>query len=271
MKHKHPKYRIIIAIIVIFVLLTFIIAGIFLSKRLKTSTYSLQCDNIVSPFTIVQVSDLHYPKNYISFEEIEKEIVSANPNFVALTGDIIDGSASLEDMSYICTNFDKIAQKYPTFYILGNHEIGHESLDEYIDLLRNSNIIFLNNDLKIYHINGNKIAIIGLSDGKKLNDDNVPLLPSKNACKYSVLLAHRPELFDNYCESLINLVLSGHTHGGQFRLFNQGLFAPNQGIFPKYSHGLYQKGASSMLISSGLSGNGRFYNPYEINVINISP
>ena len=271
MEKKHPKTLIIIAIVVLFTLIAFTLVGIFLSKRLVISAYSLKKDNLLSPFTIVQVSDLHYPINNITFEDIEKEIAKVNPDFVALTGDIIDASASLEDMRYICDNFDKIAQKHPTFYIMGNHEIGHESLDEYIDLLEKSNIVFINNDLKIYRINNNKIAVIGLSDGRKLNQDNVPLLPSKESCKYSVLLAHRPELFENYCEMQVDLVLAGHTHGGQARLFNQGFFAPNQGVFPKYSHGLYQKDATSMLVCSGLSGKGRFYNPYEINIINVSP
>jgi predicted MPP superfamily phosphohydrolase len=271
MEHKHKNYLIVLVIIALIAVVTFTFVGIFSSKQLKVSSFSLKSSNLTTPFTIIQVSDLHYPKNSVTFEEIQQEIVNANPSFVALTGDIIDGSASLEDMRYICDNFDKIAQMYPTFYILGNHEIGHESLTEFIELLENSNIIYLNNDLKIYHISDNKIAIIGVSDGKKLNPSNVPALPGKDSCKYSVLLAHRPELFPSYCESLIDLVLTGHSHGGQIRLFNQGFYAPNQGLFPKYSHGKYQKDNTIMLVNSGLSGNGRFYNPYEINKIVITP
>ena len=270
MEQNKPKHLLVVAIVLNIVLIAFILLGILSSKRLKISIYTLK-DTIPSQFSIIQISDFHYPKNNVKTEKMLKEIEDAKPDFVAFTGDIIDGSASLEDMRFVCQNLAKIAALCPTFYVLGNHEIGHTNLAEYMAMLEERGLVLLNNKLKIYDIRQSKIAFIGLTDGKMLSVDNVPALPNKSLCHYSVLLAHRPELFENYCKSQVNLALTGHTHGGQARLFKQGLFAPNQGFFPKYSHGKYQKDNTTMLVNSGLSGVGRFFNPYEINKIIITP
>ena len=87
---------------------------------------------------------------------------------------------------------------------------------------------------------------------------------------YTILLAHRPELFDTYVDAGVNLVFSGHAHGGQFRLpFIGGLVAPNQGFFPEYDAGLFFEGVTTMIISRGV-GNSiiplRFNNRPEIVV-----
>jgi predicted MPP superfamily phosphohydrolase len=80
---------------------------------------------------------------------------------------------------------------------------------------------------------------------------------------YTVLLSHRPELFDCYVAKGADLVFSGHAHGGQFRLpFLGGVFAPDQGLFPTYDAGLYQQKGTSMIVSRGL-GNSLF--PFRVN------
>lgn len=270
MRYKRSKYLIITINIILLILIIFTILGISFSQRMVENTYSMHKDGLLSPFTIVHISDLHYPKNTVALDKIQSSIQNTKPDFIALTGDTIDGSSSLDDIRFIFDYFNEIALSFTTFYVLGNHEIGHKNLNELTKLLQESHINYLSNELKTMTLNGDKLAIIGISDGKKLNQTNVPTLHAKATCKYSVLLAHRPELFDNYYENSIDLVLSGHTHGGQVRFFGQGLIAPNQGILPKYSHGLYTKDTTSMLVSSGLSGRGRFYNPYEINIIKVS-
>jgi predicted MPP superfamily phosphohydrolase len=90
---------------------------------------------------------------------------------------------------------------------------------------------------------------------------------------YTILLSHRPELFESYAHCNIDLVLSGHTHGGQFRLpFIGWLIAPDQGIFPKYDAGLFTNGSTNMIVSRGL-GNSiipiRFNNRPEVIVIEL--
>ncbi len=92
--------------------------------------------------------------------------------------------------------------------------------------------------------------------------------------RYTILLSHRPELFETYLDSGIDLVFSGHAHGGQFRLpFIGGLVAPNQGLFPKYDSGLYTDGGTSMVVSRGI-GNSiipfRFHNCPEIVLVELN-
>ncbi len=80
---------------------------------------------------------------------------------------------------------------------------------------------------------------------------------------YTVLLSHRPELFDTYVEGGVDLVLTGHAHGGQFRLpVIGGVVAPGQGLFPKYDAGLYTEGSANMVVSRGL---GNSVIPFRVN------
>ena len=79
---------------------------------------------------------------------------------------------------------------------------------------------------------------------------------------YTILLSHRPELFDTYKEKNIDLVLTGHAHGGQIRLFNKGLVAPNQGLFPKSTSGIFLCNNTSMITSRGI---GNSVLPFRIN------
>ena len=90
---------------------------------------------------------------------------------------------------------------------------------------------------------------------------------------YAILLSHRPELFETYAACGVDLVLSGHAHGGQFRLpFIGGLIAPNQGLFPKYDAGLFTDGNTNMIVSRGI-GNSiipiRFNNRPEIVLLEL--
>ena len=80
---------------------------------------------------------------------------------------------------------------------------------------------------------------------------------------YTILLSHRPELFEVYAENNIDLIFSGHAHGGQFRIpFVGGLIAPNQGLFPKYDAGIYEEGNTTMVVSRGI---GNSIVPFRIN------
>ena len=90
---------------------------------------------------------------------------------------------------------------------------------------------------------------------------------------FTILLSHRPELFEVYADNKMDLVLSGHAHGGQFRLpFVGGLVAPNQGLFPKYDAGLYTEENTNMIVSRGI-GNSilpfRFNNRPEVILIEL--
>ena len=88
---------------------------------------------------------------------------------------------------------------------------------------------------------------------------------------YKILLSHHPEYYEPYIKELpIDLVLSGHAHGGQCRIFGQGLIAPGQGFFPKYTSGIYDE---RLIVSRGIGNQfivPRVNNPREIIVIKIN-
>jgi predicted MPP superfamily phosphohydrolase len=268
-KNKNKCLALILCIIFIAILLIFVI-GFFLSQNLVISEYNLTKNTVISDIKIMQISDLHYPINEVTLDTVSQAVKNNNPHLIALTGDILDGGATTSNMSEIVDFFDKIASSYPTYFVLGNHEIGNVQLVYLMDLLDKSKIILLNNEINILTVGENNIAIIGLSDGRLLNEKNVDNLQTITDCNYSLLLAHRPELFENYASNNIDLALTGHAHGGQVRIFNQGLVAPNQGFFPEYSHGLYTINSSNMIVNSGLTNKWRVFNPYEIGIITIS-
>ena len=122
-------------------------------------------------------------------------------------------------------------------------------------------------------LEGEAITLIGINDPSYQTDylfgDSETVMNTKleelhtENSEFTVLLSHRPELFDTYVDQDIDLVLSGHAHGGQFRLpFIGGLVAPNQGLFPEYDAGIYTEDNTNMLVSRGV-GNSIF--PFRIN------
>ena len=120
---------------------------------------------------------------------------------------------------------------------------------------------------------GETITLIGVNDPSYQTDylfgDSETVMNTKledlhtEHDGFTILLSHRPELFDTYVDQDIDLVLSGHAHGGQFRLpFIGGLVAPNQGLFPEYDAGIYTEDNTNMLISRGV---GNSILPFRIN------
>ena len=171
----------------------------------------------------------------------------------------------------------KIARVY---YVSGNHEA---RVPEYEDLkngLVKAGAVILENQKVRITREGESITLMGIDDPSF--QENYLLGDAEGVAKqaisdlqdasdgYTILLSHRPELFDTYVDSGVDLVFSGHAHGGQFRLpFVGGLVAPNQGFFPQYDAGQFDEENTTMIVSRGV-GNSiipiRFNNRPEIVV-----
>ncbi len=134
-----------------------------------------------------------------------------------------------------------------------------------------------------YTIGNSSINLLGLQDPAFISANNIEdtkglgfydsLKQWSSNDNFQILLSHRPELFDLYVEHNIDLVFSGHAHGGQFRLpFIGGLVAPDQGVFPQYTSGSYNKNQTTMYVSRGL-GNSiipiRIFNRPEIVLVKL--
>ena len=237
-----------------------------------------------SGFRIAHVSDLHNAEFGEGNAKLLKMITESRPDIIVITGDMVDSNRT--DIGVALAFAAESAKIAPTYYVTGNHEalISRAEYDTLKTGLEAAGITVLSDEAVRLQRNGEEIALIGLDDPDfTVKSDLFGEVPAMVATKlknlsgeeniYTILLTHRPELFDTYVSSHIDLVLSGHTHGGQFRFpFIGGLIAPNQGFFPKYDAGLFTEGNTYMIISRGL-GNSvvplRFNNRPELILVEL--
>ena len=275
----------LIALLIIFVLIMFFY---YENNVLEITPFKIKC-NIKNNIRIIHLSDIHSKEFGINNKRLIRKINKFKPDLIVVTGDLInmDGKNTEKMISFL------IELKFITkvYYILGNHEHRLKNLDEIINKLNRSGINVLINEIGTVVIKGNKINILGLDENQASREDykkrkqgiyeykDYGYLFNKLELKdgIKVVLSHYPENFSligdlSYKNYSFDLMLSGHAHGGQFRFpFIGGLYAPGQGVFPKYSGGLYKEG-NILIVSRGL-GPSRFpirlFNRPEIVVIDI--
>jgi len=246
---------------------------------LTVTEYAIYSDKIHNAVKIVFLADLHSCAYGKSQQALIERINEQNPDLILMSGDIADDD--LPD-SRVIELLEGIANTYPCYYVTGNHEFWSGRVDEQKDIFRAYGVTVLEGDCKDVFVNGQHLSILGVDDpdvGSEIFVDQLENVSGLiNTEKYSVLLSHRPELFEHYTSNNFNLVLSGHAHGGQWRIpliLPNGLFAPNQGWFPEYTNGIYDKDNTKMLVSRGLSREStripRIFNPPELVVVNLLP
>ena len=268
------KKKAIITISVMIAIL--VLCGIYLhyeNTKLQVSSYNIINHNIPVDFNnykIVQISDFHNNKSNALTNDLIKEIEKQKPNIIVLTGDLIDSNKiDIEVATDFIKNINNIA---PIYFISGNHESNISSYPELKEQLEKNRVIVLDNKTEVLKINESEINLIGIDDPRMAHENfvsdseiiKVELDNAKyNENKYSILLSHRPELFDTYAEKELDLILVGHAHGGQIRIpFIGGIVAPNQGFFPKYTSGIFEENKTTMVVSRGI---GNSILPFRIN------
>lgn len=254
-------------------------------KTLVLRTYTLPSDKLSEPFRIVQISDLHccyYGENQ---SELIEMIEAQHPDLIVMTGDIIDSRQPHKNSMIVA---EAVGKKYPVYYVSGNNEFETRQCDRIKQNLRDVQIKVLDGCGEKVTVGGQSIFIGGIDDfifGTKVCEEQL-----KNAAKdldptvFSILLSHRPEQINRYRNYDFDLVFSGHAHGGQWRIpgLINGVFAPNQGFFPKYAGGIYHfrtKHSSdpthrmSMIVSRGLANETtlipRLFNQPELVVVDV--
>ena len=274
------KYLSVILAILFSVLVLWTIWGNVTVGVTHYSVTGKQLPDSFDGFKIAVVSDLHNARFGRDNSQIVRKIEEEHPDIIAITGDLVD--ANRTDMETAIALVHKLMQLAPCYYVTGNHEawIGKQfSVLE--EMLLAENVQILHDEVIRLERDGQTIQLAGLDDPDFTERDTVvqqSLLQTKlnqmNLSKeYCILLSHRPETFEAYVEENIDLVLSGHAHGGQFRLpFIGGIVAPDQGLFPKYTAGKYTRNNTTMIVSRGI-GNSiipiRFNNRPEIVVIEL--
>ncbi len=247
-----------------FIALMLLVAVYADNKRLKISRFSVKNERLPSAFCgfkVLQISDLHGASFGKENSRLLAKIGAEKPDIIIITGDIINSrNADIEKAKRLCEELGKIA---PVFFSSGNHESRLESFETLKNALEKTGVTVLENECADFEKEGQKIRICGLTDPKFVTDysyknslaavekalEKMPL----DGEKFKLLLAHRPELMAAYAAHSIDLVFSGHAHGGQFRIpLIGGLFVPNQGFFPHYDAGFFLEGKTQMLVSCGL-------------------
>ncbi len=274
---KRRRLKIILSISFI-IFISYMVWG---NATMTTSYYQIIDSNIpteFSNFKIIQISDFH---NIKTKKSLIKKIKNEEPNVIFITGDLIDSYNTNIDKAIVL--IESLKDIAPIYYVTGNHESRKE---EYLELkrkLQELEVIVLNDEITQLRHNEAIIELVGINDPNiDINDykddktkvNDVLKALNLDSDSYKILLSHRPELFDVYSNYNIDLVFSGHAHGGQFVFpLIGGIYAPNQGLFPKYTNGLYEKNNTSMIVSRGL-GNSiipiRFNNRAELVVVTLN-
>ena len=270
------KRILIIGLIIIMVCLALWIC--WDNTRIVVTTYEINNKRLPEAFTgykIVQVSDLHNDEFGEKNEKLLAKIKEQEPDMIAITGDLLDSRRTDIEKAL---NFVKGAvQIAPCYYVTGNHE--SRMPKEYRELEKgmcDAGVHVLRNKAVTITEDGEQMMVLGIDDPRFviatdkvrkmeriLGETLTGLKKDIPEDTFRLLLSHRPELFDLYCDQQMDVVLSGHVHGGQFRLpLLGGIIGPGQGILPDYDAGVYTKGNTSMVLSRGL---GQSIVPFRIN------
>lgn len=229
-------------------------------------------------FRIVQISDLHNSHNSLMTGSLVRKTAQASPDMIVLTGDMID--SYYPDVDSAMSVIGQLNCIAPVYYVIGNHEARTGKSGILIRKMKQQGISVLSDSYAVIRVADDEIVVAGVNDPRRLNADgqgsDAEIVKSAlgsmdyDRRMFSVLLSHRPELMNVYATYGVDLVLTGHAHGGLIRLpFIGGLYAPHQGLFPTYCAGLYTAGGTQMIVNRGTGNSGfsfRINDPPELVV-----
>lgn len=249
-----------------------ILAAVALDEGITVPRYKINSEKIKKPLRIVLLTDFH-SSSYGKNQQVLIDVIDEQaPDIILLAGDIAENVRNHKHTEEL---LEQIAGKYPCFYTVGNHEEWSGECGKIKEMFRSYGVTVLEGDSEILDFEGQKIRVSGA-------DNSLPLEQYKACCEaagddiFTVFMSHRPDHVDMYSGRGFDLVVSGHAHGGQVIIPHilNGLYAPNQGIFPKYAGGRYTlaDGKTEMIVSRGLCKNiiPRVFNPPEVVVIEIN-
>ena len=268
-----------------------------MKPRSVTAEYEIKSNKLKKPVTVGLISDLHER----DADDIFALLRGAEPDLIAVAGDSFErysgkylearrrqnpvksacfvaayhidrairfifrvNNSPLPENSYRFLR--RSARLAPVFLSLGNHE--EELLGEDMDFFAANGITLLDNSYVKTVVNGQELIIGGLST--EYDEDLPERLSRENGFK--LMLCHHPEYYERLLKDKdIDLILSGHNHGGQFRIFGKGLLSSSTGLFPKYDRGLFD---GRLVVSAGCANTTaipRFFNPREAVIIRLLP
>ena len=234
------------------------------NKWVQTTEYTVSSEELPAAFDgkkIVQVSDLHNATFGKNQESLLRKVEEAEPDVIFITGDLVDSNRY--DLDAALVLIDGLVEMSEVYFVTGNHEVAVNKVDEIKEALVARGVIFLENETVHWELEGESLQIAGIHDplmkpySLAENYTNDAIETAGLTDQFTLLLAHRPEQLAVYAENNIDVVFSGHAHGGQVRIPGiGGIFAPGQGWFPRMTEGVFRKEETQLVLSRGLGNSG---------------
>lgn len=253
MRKKHWWILPALAILVILTLIA-------LDERLILRTYTVVSPKLTAEVRLAVVTDFHSSDNA---DDVVAMVASCAPDAVLLVGDLFDDDTQNRPTERTLSLMRQLSAQYPCYYVSGNHEAWTGEMDALYQQTEEAGVTVLRMSSGVLTVRGQRIALCGIPDPYEMVYSGAPdteeqlrqALEDVDSADFTVLLAHRPELLAKYAQFPLDLVVSGHAHGGQVRIPGvlNGLYAPNQGWFPKLAGGAYTQDGTTLIVSRGLA------------------
>lgn len=250
------KHRWILPVLAILVVLTLIA----LDERLILRTYTVVSPKLTAEVRLAVVTDFHSSDNA---DDVVAMVASCAPDAVLMVGDMFDDDTQNRPTERTLSLMRQLSALYPCYYVSGNHEAWTGEMDALYQQTEEAGVKVLRMSSGVLTVRGQRIALCGIPDPYEMVFSGAPdteeqlrqALEDVDSADFTVLLAHRPELLTKYAQFPLDLVVSGHAHGGQVRIPGvlNGLYAPNQGWFPKLAGGAYTQDGTTLIVSRGLA------------------
>lgn len=236
------------------------LALIALDERLILRTYTVASPKLAAEVRLAVVTDFHSSDNA---DDVVAMVASCAPDAVLLVGDLFDDDTQNRPTERTLSLMRQLSAQYPCYYVSGNHEAWTGEMDALYQQTEEAGVTVLRMSSGVLTVRGQRIALCGIPDPYEMVFSGAPdteeqlrqALEDVDSADFTVLLAHRPELLAKYAQFPLDLVVSGHAHGGQVRIPGvlNGLYAPNQGWFPKLAGGAYTQDGTTLIVSRGLA------------------
>lgn len=253
MRKKHWWILPVLAILVVLTLIA-------LDERLILRTYTVVSPKLTAEVRLAVVTDFHSSDNA---DDVVAMVASCAPDAVLMVGDMFDDDTANRPTERTLSLMRQLSALYPCYYVSGNHEAWTGEMDALYQQTEEAGVTVLRMSSGVLTVRGQRIALCGVPDPYEMVFSGAPdteeqlrqALEDVDSADFTVLLAHRPEMLAKYAQFPLDLVVSGHAHGGQVRIPGvlNGLYAPNQGWFPKLAGGAYTQDGTTLIVSRGLA------------------
>ena len=239
--------------------LVYLIIGWILMHGMWETDYSVSTDKNIGQLRIAQIADSHIGAGFNGegFAKRLAKIQETDPDILVITGDFVDDDSMKQDMLDACEALSNFKTKYGVYYCLGNHDMGYYDSshrgytgDELIAELEKAGVVVLGDEAVLVD---DRFYVIGRLDadyGRASRLDTSELIKDLDKNKYMIVLDHQPTDYDGEAAAGVDLVLSGHTHGGQLwpLEYIQPIVSENNNV-----RGYERRGSTDFIVTDGIS------------------